>query len=72
VALSDGAELIAARTDAKGDPEAPLSRGDMIAKATMLMKLGGIEHPQPLIDAILAMPNPDAPLPPLMLGTVRV
>jgi 2-methylcitrate dehydratase PrpD len=71
VTLSDGAELSAARTDAKGDPEAPLSRADMIAKATMLMKLGGVEHPQPLINAILAMPKADAPLPALMLGTVR-
>ncbi len=69
--LSDGAKISAARSDAKGDPEAPLSRVDMIAKATMLMQLGGVAEPQALIDAILAMPGADAPLPALMLGTVR-
>ena len=44
---------------------------DMVAKATMLMRLGGYDEPQPLIDAILAMPKANAPLPSLMLGTVR-
>ncbi len=71
VTLSDGVELAASRHDAKGDPEAPLSRADMVAKATMLMRLGGYDEPQPLIDAILAMPKANAPLPSLMLGTVR-
>lgn len=69
--LADGTQLSAARTDAKGDPEAPLSRSDMVAKAEMLMRLGGVEEPQPLIQAILAMSEVDAPLPALMLGTVR-
>ena len=71
VELSDGTELAASRRDAKGDPEAPLSRAEMIAKATMLMRLGGYAEPQPLIDSILAMPRTDAPLPALKLGTVR-
>lgn len=71
VTLSDGVKLAAARTDAKGDPEARLSHGDMVAKATMLMKLGGMDHPQRFIDAILSMPKADTPLPALMLGTVR-
>ena len=44
---------------------------DMVAKATMLMRLGGYDEPQPLIDAFLAMPKANAPLPSLMLGTVR-
>ncbi|MFT3808581.1 MAG: MmgE/PrpD family protein [Micropepsaceae bacterium] len=69
--LADGSILTAARTDAKGDPEAPLSRADMIAKAAMLMRLGGVEEPQPLIQALLDMARPEAPLPALMLGTVR-
>ncbi len=69
--LADVTRLSAARTDAKGDPEAPLSRSDMVAKAEMLMRLGGVEEPQPLIQAILAMSQTDAPLPALMLGTVR-
>lgn len=71
VTLSDGTTISATRRDARGDPEAPLSRADMIAKATMLMQLGGVPEPQRLIDAILAMAKPDAPLPALMLGTVR-
>lgn len=69
--LGDGTRLAATRTDAKGDPEAPLSRAEMIAKAEMLMRLGGLAQPAPLIEAILAMPGEDAPLPALMLGTVR-
>ena len=71
VSLRDGTRFKATRTDAKGDPEAPLSRGDMIAKAQMLMRLGGLADPHVLIEAILAMPQADAPLPSLMLGRVR-
>lgn len=71
VVLDDGAELTAGRRDAKGDPEAPLSRADMIDKAVMLMRLGGVSEPRPLIDAILTMPDPGAPLPALVLGPVR-
>lgn len=72
VTLDDGEVLSATRRDAKGDPAAPLSRADMIAKADMLMRLGGLAEPQPLIDAILAMPNAGAPLPALILGPTRV
>lgn len=71
VTLADGTVLKADRQDAKGDPEAPLSREDMIAKATMLMELGGLSNPKPLIDAILAMPTAGAPLPALVLEAVR-
>lgn len=71
VRLEDGTRLRAERRDAKGDPEAPLSRADMIDKATMLMKLGGLADPRPLIDAVLAMAEEGSPLPTLMLGTVR-
>lgn len=71
VTLADGTRLEAARTDAKGDPEAPLSRDEMIAKAEMLMRLGGIEEPSPLIEAVLGMAGAAAPLPPLMLNAVR-
>ena len=69
--LSDGTRHSAARTDAKGDPEAPLSRAEMIAKAEMLMRLGGLAQPGPLIEAILAMAEENAPLPSLILGRVR-
>lgn len=55
VLLKDGSELVATRTNAKGDPEAPLSRGDMIAKARMLLEHGGVAEPMPLIDGILGL-----------------
>lgn len=51
-------------TDAKGDPEAPLNREEMIAKAEFLLGHGGMENPSPLIDAILAMAG-GAPIPAL-------
>ena len=69
--LDDGETLEAVRLDAKGDPEAALSRDEMIAKARMLMELGGLAEPQPLIEAILTMSETDAPLPALILGAVR-
>lgn len=71
IVLHDGATLLAARSDAKGDPEAALSAPHMREKATMLMRLGGVPEPKPLIDAILAMADEGAPLPSLILGTVR-
>jgi 2-methylcitrate dehydratase PrpD len=71
VTLSDGTSLRAERRDAKGDPEAPLSRDEMIAKADMLMRLGGLADPSPLIDAILALPAPGSELPSLLLVPVR-
>ncbi|MCC6920473.1 MAG: MmgE/PrpD family protein [Alphaproteobacteria bacterium] len=71
ITLADGTLLRAARRDAKGDPEAPLSRADMIAKADMLMKLGGLGDPRPLIEAVLAMAQEGSTLPALLLGRVR-
>ena len=57
LALKDGTQHVAERTNAKGDPEAPLSDGDMIAKARMLMRHGAIADPDRLIEAILALPD---------------
>ncbi|MBX3495694.1 MAG: MmgE/PrpD family protein [Parvibaculum sp.] len=67
VRLTNGMELAADRTDAKGDPEAPLSRDEMIEKAAMLLHHGGIENPKPLIDAILGLAA-SAALPDLTLN----
>lgn len=64
--LRDGRELVAERTDAKGDPEAPLGRDEMIAKASMLLSHGGVEDPMRMIDAILGLAESDA-LPDLAL-----
>jgi 2-methylcitrate dehydratase PrpD len=67
IRLANGTELETKRTDAKGDPEAPLSREEMVEKATMLLRHGGIENPAPLIDAILGLAASPA-LPDLALG----
>jgi 2-methylcitrate dehydratase PrpD len=61
-ALEDGNRQRAQRTHAKGDPEARLSRAEMIAKAQGLMHFGGIEEPARLSDAILALAE-DGPIP---------
>lgn len=55
VVCKDGTRLSAQRTQAKGDPEAPLSRAELIDKARMLLGYGGVSAPQRLIDAILAL-----------------
>lgn len=60
--LDDGTEYVAERTHAKGDPEAPLRREEMVAKADMLMRHGGVAEPRKIIDGVLAMAD-DGPLP---------
>lgn len=55
IRLASGETLRAERTHAKGDPEAPLSKEDMIAKAKMLLTHGKVAEPDRLIDAILDM-----------------
>ncbi|MCB1776685.1 MAG: MmgE/PrpD family protein [Candidatus Competibacteraceae bacterium] len=59
-----GEQLTVRRTHAKGDPEAPLSPVELIAKARMLMNYGGVHEADRLIDAILALSD-DSVLPPL-------
>lgn len=62
VILRNGECLTVRRTHAKGDPEAPLSPVELIAKARMLMSYGAVPEPDRLIDAILALSD-DAALP---------
>jgi len=62
VILADGSRLSAQRTQARGDPEAPLSRAEIIAKAGMLLQFGGVAEPDSLIAAVLALAD-DGPLP---------
>lgn len=69
--FADGTRARSARSDAKGDPEARLTPAEMAQKAAMLMRLGGVAEPRPLVEAVLAMATEGAPLPALMLGTVR-
>jgi len=56
VTLTDGTRLEAQRDHAKGDPEAPLTQAEIVAKADMLLGFGGVIKAQALIDAILALP----------------
>jgi 2-methylcitrate dehydratase PrpD len=51
----DGSRLSAQRTQARGDPEAPLSREEMIAKARLLLRYGGVHDPDSLIAVLLAL-----------------
>jgi 2-methylcitrate dehydratase PrpD len=60
--LSDGRTIEVSRTDALGDPEAALSKNEMISKARKLMEFGGLAEPDQLIENILAMAH-DGPLP---------
>ena len=64
VTLRSGESRTARRTHAKGDPEVALSPDELIAKARMLMNYGGVEAPERLIAAILALAD-DAALPEL-------
>ena len=64
VITQDGERLTMQRTHAKGDPEAPLSPVELIAKARMLMSYGGVHEVDRLIDAILALSD-DSALPTL-------
>ncbi len=60
VTVRGGERLTVRRTHAKGDPEAPLTPIDLITKARMLMIHGGVDKPDRLIDAILALSDDEA------------
>lgn len=53
--LTDGSELVAMRENAKGDPEAPLSTDQMVAKARMLLEHGGVRDPERIIGGVLGL-----------------
>jgi hypothetical protein len=55
VRLADGTKLEVTRTNAKGDPEAPLSHADMVAKARMLLAHGQVPDADRVIDGILGL-----------------
>ena len=67
VLTRNGDRLSARRDHAKGDPEAPLARHEIIAKAAMLMTRGGVRDPQALIQGILAMAE-GGPVPVIPFG----
>lgn len=53
--LTDGKTLQHQTADAPGDPEAPLSRNQLIEKATGLLDHAGVEKPMQLVDQVLCM-----------------
>lgn len=55
VRLADGRRLEARRPQCKGDPEAALSRDEMIAKARGLLRHGGVNDAERLIDGVLGL-----------------
>jgi 2-methylcitrate dehydratase PrpD len=67
VTLSDGSRLRKERQDALGDPENPLSRDRLIAKASELFRHGGMDRPAQLVEDILGLVDggalPELPLP---------
>lgn len=54
--LASGKVLSASHPDCKGDPEAPLSPAEIVAKARMVMRQGGAEG-DTLIEQMLALPE---------------
>lgn len=53
--LKSGETITETRTHAKGDPEAALTRNEMIAKATMLLDHARMLQPVRFIEAVLAL-----------------
>ena len=65
VTLQTGGRHRSERTHAKGDPQAPLTRGEMLAKARLLLQFGGTGNgTETLITRILGLSD-DGPLPAL-------
>jgi 2-methylcitrate dehydratase PrpD len=60
VTVRGGERLTVRRDHAKGDPEAPLTPIEIIAKARMLMIHGEVDKPDRLIDAVLALSDDEA------------
>jgi 2-methylcitrate dehydratase PrpD len=67
VRLRDGRSYTAEREHAKGDPEAPLTRDEMVDKALMLLRHGGAQNPERMVEEILSMASGGMP-PSLVVG----
>ena len=55
VHLKDGASVTAARNACKGDPELPLTRDEMIAKARELLSFAAVNDVDAVVDGVLGM-----------------
>lgn len=61
VTLDSGETLSRSRDHAKGDPEAPMSREEMAAKARELFRVGAVSDPDELMATVLRMAQGDPP-----------
>ena len=61
VCLADGRRLEADRPQCKGDPEAALSADEMVAKARFLLRHGGVNDPERVIDGVLGLARSGKP-----------
>ena len=66
VRLKDGGEVTAARTACKGDPELPLDRAEMIAKARDLLAFARVNDVNAIVDGVLGMAD-GGPVPEIAL-----
>lgn len=55
VTLADGRRLEADRPQCRGDPEAALTADEMVAKARGLLRHGGVNDPERVIDGVLGL-----------------
>jgi hypothetical protein len=64
--MADGTAYRRAKEHAKGDPEAPMSRDEIIAKAERSLAMGAVDKPELVIAAVIDMaadgPVPDLPI----------
>ena len=68
VTLKDGARHVEIRPHAKGDPEAPLDSGDMLAKAAMLLEYAGIDNAADVVAKTHGFPRLELTDPPRVAG----
>ena len=68
VTLKDGARHVEIRPHAKGDPEAPLDRGEILAKAAMLLEYAGIDNAAELVAKTRGFPRLELTDPPRIAG----
>jgi 2-methylcitrate dehydratase PrpD len=68
VVLADGTELSCCKMSAKGDPESPMDRDEILDKARYLLAMTGEDKADRLIHAVLTMVD-DGPVPVVELGS---
>ncbi|NKB22584.1 MAG: MmgE/PrpD family protein [Alphaproteobacteria bacterium] len=62
VLLADGSKLESSKPECKGDPEAALNDEEMISKARDLIRFGGVNDPELVVEGIMGMAEGSASL----------